>query len=102
MTALRGFVENGGVVCLALALLTMESVVLAVLSQRSGARYSPLDGVLTALPGACLLVALLATQLAGDWRTVGMALIVALFAHVGDVWRRWQLGAVTVRTDQRA
>ena len=102
MTVLRSFIENGGVVCFALVLLTLESLALAVLAPRAGARFTPLDCLLMALPGACLLLALLATQIAGDWRTVALALTIALFAHVGDVWRRWHSATVTARADQRA
>lgn len=93
MNALRGFVENGGVVYLALLFLAVESTVLAWVGRHAGARLSPLDCLFLALPGACLLLALLAAQRAGDWRAIALALGVGLVAHLGDVWRRWQGGS---------
>ena len=87
---MREFVESGAIVLLALAVLTLETLVLTTVRRRFANGPTPLDIACMALPGACLLLALYCALLERGWLTVILALSLALPAHLADLVRRWR------------
>jgi hypothetical protein len=83
--------HNGAVLIdLILAGMVLEAVVLSVLHARSGLGIAPADLVPSLLAGACLLLALRASQLDAGWGWIALCLAAALAGHIGDLARRWR------------
>lgn len=87
MTALF---ESGRIVDLILGLMLVEALVVCALGLWGRFRL-PVAGLLLNLAaGACLLLALRAVLTDSGWFMAGMWLLLALFAHLGDLVQRFR------------
>lgn len=85
---MREFVSSGNIALLALAVLALETVLLAALRDRLPAALPTIDIVLMALPGAALLLAMYCALIDSAWQWIAVSLTLALVAHVADLARR--------------
>ncbi|MDE2306138.1 MAG: hypothetical protein KGL34_11290 [Gammaproteobacteria bacterium] len=75
---------SGRVIDAILVFMAFEAVLLIITRKLRGA-----DTIAALAPGACLLLALRAALRHEDWTTIAALLLVALFAHLSDLRRRW-------------
>lgn len=80
---MNSFFASGHAVDLVLGFLALEVLAL-VLWRRAGA----INALVTALPGACLLLALRAALTGAHWTWVGLWVALSLPAHLADLARR--------------
>lgn len=84
------FVQTGRVVDLILALVIIETLVLAIYWRRTGRGVAPVGLVLNNAAGVSLMLALRAALTGGTWLAITPWLIAALCAHLADLAHRWR------------
>lgn len=87
------FVTSGNIALLALAVLTLEALLLMALRTRLPSPLPALDIVLMALPGAGLMLAMYSALTDGAWQMTTLYLSLALVAHLADLTHRCRLTA---------
>ena len=85
---MTGLFASGRIIDVILVLMLLEGLVLLVLFRRTGKGMAPLDYLVNALPGACLMLALRAALVGAGWVWVAGALLAALLMHWLELWRR--------------
>jgi hypothetical protein len=88
MSGMDAIFANGRVVDFIVAVMCVEIVVLYVYRALSGRGLRLSDVAIMMLPGLALLLALRATLVGAGPQQVALWLVVALFAHLADLWRR--------------
>ncbi len=83
------FIDNGRVLDVVAALLLLEGILLGLYRYRTGRGIEPLGLYLSLGAGAGLVLAARAIENQASWTWVAAALLLALLAHVGDLFRRW-------------
>jgi hypothetical protein len=78
---------SGRIVDIILALTAVETMLVIMYRQRTGHGPEPVEFLLTALAGACLLLALRGALTGTGWAWIALCLLGALAAHLGYVWR---------------
>lgn len=86
---LAAFFTGSGVADLILALVVLEAVGLIAFHRLTGRGLPPADLLGFLLSGVCLLLALRAALADASWVWIAFWLTAALFAHLGDLARRW-------------
>jgi hypothetical protein len=88
MSMIDAIFANGRVVDLIVAVMGVEIVVLYLYRAVSGRGLRLADLAIMMLPGLALLLALRTTLVGGPPHEVALWLVMALFAHLADLWRR--------------
>jgi hypothetical protein len=70
--------------------MLLELMVLIIVRKKSGKGIATLDLAASLAAGLSLLMALRAALLHDSWMTMAAWLLLALFAHVADLARRWR------------
>ncbi len=81
---------SGHIVDAILALVVLETVLLAVWHRRTGRGVAPSAMAATLCSGAALLLAVRAALVGAWWGWVALALLAALLAHLLDLRGRWR------------
>jgi hypothetical protein len=85
---LSAFFASGLATDLVIAVLVVEVVVIALWRRRHGQSARLANLIAAALPGLCLVMALRAALIGGDWTVVALWLAASFPAHLVDLWRR--------------
>jgi hypothetical protein len=81
---------TGRIVDVILVLVVIEWIALVVYHRLTGRGIATPQLTRNLLAGAFLLLALRGALKGVGWTWIGLALTAALFAHLGDLRRRWQ------------
>ncbi len=85
------FFASGRAIDLVLLVMLLEGLLLGALYHRRGVGVAPADLLPMLMAGACLLLALRAALTQAPWPWIAGWVTLALFAHLGDLHRRWRL-----------
>jgi hypothetical protein len=85
--------DSGRIVDLILVLVVLEALLLLGLRVRRGGGIMPRALLANLLAGACLLLALRSALTGADWVWPAMFLLLALPAHLADLYGRWNRAA---------
>ncbi len=84
------FQVDAHTVDLILGLVALEALAFVAFGARIAPGLRPARILWNLLAGASLLVALRSALLGLHWQWIAIALVVALAAHLGDLWQRWR------------
>ena len=87
---LEQFYQGPLVVDIAIAFITLETLLLWALHKISGRGLALADCLLTILSGACLMLALRCALTPDGWPGMALFLIAAGLAHGADLRARWR------------
>jgi len=91
MPDLGALFASGRVVDLVIGLTICEGLFLAWLRRKTGRGLSLADIVGNLAAGVFLMLAIRAALTGEAWPTIAVFLLLALVAHLVDLWRRWRL-----------
>ena len=81
--------DSGRIIDLILALVALETLLLLGIHIRRGGGIAPRALLANLLAGACLLLALRGALTGADWIWPALFLLLALPAHLIDLYGRW-------------
>ena len=88
---MAAFFFNGRIVDLIVLFMLAEAITLVTYRLITRRGLNPFDVALMLLPGLLLLLALRAALIGSAWRMIAVLLVLALIAHLGELWRRMRL-----------
>ena len=88
---MAAFFFNGRIVDLIVLFMLAEAITLVTYRLITRRGLNPFDVALMLLPGLLLLLALRAALIGSAWHMIAMLLVLALIAHLGELWRRMRL-----------
>ncbi|GAB5498737.1 MAG: hypothetical protein PsegKO_10480 [Pseudohongiellaceae bacterium] len=83
---------TGRMVDIILALMVAQGIAIIGLRNLGWALITPRDYLFTALPGACLLLALRSALVDGHWTVTAGCLLAGLVTHLLELWQRSKAG----------
>lgn len=87
---MRELFASVGLVELIVALVVLEGVFLVAYHRATGRGIAPAGVLGNLLAGLFLLLALRSVMIDAAWGWLALFLALALIAHLGDLWYRWQ------------
>jgi hypothetical protein len=86
---MRALFASGHIVDIVLALTAAEAIGVVWYARRTGRGPAPAAFLGNLLSGICLMLALRVALVGAWWGWIGLCLVGALAAHLGDLRRRW-------------